>query len=83
MPLYLDTHHRVEGLTAESVAAAHARDLAVQEKHGVTFFRYWFDEATGRVYCLFEAPDEEAGAAAHREAHGGVADEIVQVKEGF
>jgi hypothetical protein len=82
MPLYLDTHHKVEGLTADAVAQAHARDLEVQGKYGVSYFRYWFDEATGRVYCLFEAPDAEAGAAVHREAHGLLADEIIQVQEG-
>jgi Protein of unknown function (DUF4242) len=82
MPLYLDTHHHVEGLTAEAIADAHARDVAVQAKHGATFFRYWFDEATGRVYCLFEAPDADSGAAVHRDAHGLLADEIIQVQEG-
>ena len=43
---------------------------------------YWFDEASGKVYCLVEAPDAEAAAAVHREAHGLVADEIVPVREG-
>ena len=82
MPLYRDTHRHVEGLTAEAVAGAHARDLEVQAKHGVSYLRYWFDEATGRVYCLFEAPDADTGALVHREAHGLMADEITQVQEG-
>jgi hypothetical protein len=82
MPLYLDTHNHVPGLTAEAVAQAHARDVEVQDKYAATFFRYWFDEATGRVFCLFEAPDADAGAAVHREAHGLMADEITQVQEG-
>ena len=82
MPLYLDRHDHVEGLTADAVAQAHARDLEVQGKYGVTYFRYWFDEATGRVFCLFEAPDEETGVAVHKEAHGLLADEITRVQEG-
>lgn len=82
MPLYLDTHEHVEGLNAEMIADAHRRDLEVQEKYGVAYYRYWFDEATGRVYCLFEAPDAEAGAAVHREAHGAMADVITEVREG-
>ena len=82
MPLYLDRHDFVPGLTAEAVAEAHAHDLAVQDSYGVQYFRYWFDEATGRVFCLFEAPDEEAGIAVHREAHGLLADEITKVQEG-
>jgi Protein of unknown function (DUF4242) len=82
MPLFLDEHHHVPGLTAEAVAGAHARDLEVQDKYGVHYFRYWFDEGTGRVFCLFEAPDEEAGIAVHREAHGLLADVITPVREG-
>jgi Nickel responsive protein SCO4226-like len=82
MPLYLDTHKHVPGLTAAAVAEAHAADLAVQAKHGVSFVRYWYDEATGKVFCLAEAPSAEAAMAVHREAHGLMADEIVEVKEG-
>ena len=82
MPLYMDVHKNVEGLTAEAVASAHARDLEVQGKHGVEFLRYWYNEADGAVFCLFEAPSREAGEAAHREAHGLLADEITEVREG-
>jgi hypothetical protein len=82
MPLYLDTHKHVPGLTAAAVADAHARDLEVQGKHAVSYLRYWFDEATGKVYCLAEGPSPDALAAVHREAHGLLADEIVEVREG-
>lgn len=82
VPLYLDTHKHVPGLTAEAVSAAHARDLEVQGKHGVSYMRYWFDEATGKVYCLAEAPSPDAMIDVHREAHGLLADEIVEVREG-
>jgi hypothetical protein len=82
MPLYMDTHHNVEGLTAEAVAAAHTKDLEVQDKYAVKYLRYWFDEGTGTVFCLCEAPSKEAAEAVHREAHGLVAEEITEVKEG-
>ena len=82
MPLYLDTHNKVDGLTEEMIAEAHRADLATQDKDGVTYYRYWFDESTGRVYCLFEAPDAAAGEAVHREAHGALADVITEVREG-
>ena len=82
MPLYMDTHERVEGLTADAVEGAHKRDLEVQGKHGVKYLKYWFDEGTGRVYCLVEAPSKEAAEAVHREAHGLLADQLVEVKEG-
>jgi len=82
MPLYLDTHDHVPGLTGEAVAKAHARDLEVQGKHNVSYLRYWYDEATGKVYCLVEAPSPDAAEAVHREAHGLLADRIQQVTEG-
>jgi hypothetical protein len=78
----MDEHTKVDGLTADAVADAHKMDLAVQEQHGVSYLKYWFNEQTGRVYCLVEAPSEEAAAAVHREAHGLLADEIVEVIEG-
>jgi hypothetical protein len=82
MALFMDTYRNVEGLTAEAVAGAHQADLATQEKHGVDYKQYWFDEAKGAVYCLVEAPDADAAASVHREAHGLVADDIVEVHEG-
>ncbi|HET9847334.1 MAG TPA: DUF4242 domain-containing protein [Candidatus Dormibacteraeota bacterium] len=82
MPLFMDTHEKVDGLTAEAVAGAHQRDLEVQGKHGVNYLKYWFNESDGRVYCLVDAPSKDAAVAVHREAHGLVPDEIVEVKEG-
>ena len=82
MALFMDVHHKVEGLTAEAVSGAHQRDLEVQQKYGVDYRQYWFDEASGKVFCLVEAPHADAAAAVHREAHGLVADEIVPVHEG-
>ena len=82
MPLFMDVHHKVDGLTADAVAGAHERDLAVQGKHGVKYLKYWFDDKAGKVFCLVDAPSKEAAAAVHREAHGLVADEINPVKEG-
>lgn len=82
MPLYLDTHNYVAGLTAAAVAQAHARDLEVQGKYGVSYLRYWYDEATGKVFCLVEAPSPQSAEDVHREAHGLLADVIVEVREG-
>lgn len=83
MPLYLDVHHKIEGLTKEAIQEAHQRDVEVGEKQGVKYLRYWYDTVSGRVYCLVEAPNEEAAHAVHREAHGLVADEITEVSEGM
>jgi hypothetical protein len=82
MPLFMDIHHKVEGLTPEAVTAAHQQDLALQARYGVRFIRYWYDERTGKVFCLSEAPTSEAVTAIHRAGHGLLADEVVQVSEG-
>ncbi len=82
MPIYMDTHKSVDGLTTEAVAEAHMKDLEVQEKHGVKYLKYWFNEEDGTIFCLVDAPNKEAAAAVHQEAHGLVAQEIVEVKEG-
>lgn len=82
MPLFMDVHHKVEGLTAEAVAGAHEKDLEIQDQHGVNYLRYWFDEDSGKVFCLVDAPNAEAAATVHREAHGLVADELIPVQEG-
>ncbi len=82
MPLFMDVHEKVEGLTAEAVAGAHAKDLETQGQYGVDYQQYWFDEESGKVFCLVDAPDAESAARVHREAHGLVADQLVAVQEG-
>ena len=86
MPMYMDIHEIPE-ITAEGVAAAHAADEEVQGKHGVTYHKYWLNEAQGKVFCLCSAPNPEAARAVHNEAHGQVADKIIEVApeiaEGF
>jgi hypothetical protein len=82
MGLFMDIHHKVDGATAQDVADAHMRDLAEQEKYGVNYRNYWFDESSGRIFCLVEAPDQDAAVRVHREAHGLVADEILPVVQG-
>ena len=82
MPVFLDIHEKVDGLTAQAVADAHRRDTATQEKYGVNYIRYWFNEDEGKVFCLVEAPNKEAAIQVHREAHGLVADQIIEVEEG-
>ena len=82
MALYMDVHHLTGPVTMDDVAKAHAADLETQDAHGVHYLRYWVDEANSKVFCLVDAPDAEAAATVHREAHGLVADEIYPVTEG-
>jgi hypothetical protein len=48
----------------------------------VRYLRYWVNEDQGKVFCLVEAPSEDAAHTVHREAHGLVADELYVVTEG-
>lgn len=82
MALFMDIHRSVDGLTSDALAGAHARDLEVQNKHGVRYLSYWFNENDGTVFCLCEAPSKQAAEAVHREAHGILANEIIEVKQG-
>jgi hypothetical protein len=82
MPLYMDQHRDISDLTAEAVAGAHQRDREVEARHGVNYLKYWFNEDSGEVFCLVQAPNKEAAAAVHREAHGMVADVLTEVREG-
>jgi len=82
MPLFMDVHKGVDGLTAQAVADAHKKDLETQGKYGVKYLKYWFNEQDGTVFCLSEAPDKESALRVHSEAHGLEPDEIIEVKEG-
>ncbi|MFI5419400.1 MAG: nickel-binding protein [Nitrososphaerales archaeon] len=82
MPKYMDTHKNVKGITAKAAADAHKKDLDVQGKYGVNYLKYWVDEKNGNIFCLVVAPNSETAAIVHREAHGLVADEIVEITEG-
>lgn len=79
--LFMDVH-RLDQVRAADVAAAHQKDLAVQDRHGVRFIRYWVDEDSATVMCLSEAPDAQAVLDTHREAHGLVSDEVMEVIQG-
>lgn len=81
MPRFLDIHSGLDHVTAAQVAEAHARDLAVQDKYGVRYIKYFFDAATGKVFCFSEAPSKELALAVHREAHGNMPDDIFEVEE--
>ena len=78
MPLYIDVHRNVEGLTVDVVEEAHQKDLEVQDKHTVNYLRYCFNEDDGAIFCLYKAPKREAADQVHRESHGFATDEIIE-----
>jgi len=86
MPLYMDIH-TIGATTPEEVAKAHEADLKVQQKYGVDYVKYWFNQSRGKIFCLVDAPSSEAATAVHLEAHGIAAEKIIEVEpevaEGF
>lgn len=80
MPLFMDRHD-VPGVTAADIAAAHVRDLEVQDRFGVRFITYWFEEDAECGFCFVEAPDKESVEAAHREAHGLIPAQVIEVDQ--
>ena len=78
MAIFMDRHD-LKGTTAAEIAEAHRKDLEVQDQYGVKFLTYWFDQQRGTTFCLVDAPDKETAQCVHREAHGHVAGEIVEV----
>ncbi len=83
MPKYMDVHTVEGGVTADDVAALHAKDLEHAPAHGVTFLKYWLDEEKGKIFCLSEAPSAEAHMAVHEAAGGfdAIPQEIFEVSE--
>jgi hypothetical protein len=81
--LYIDVHKMPDGkVNFDDVAGAHAKDVAVQDKYGVKFIKYWVDEKSGSVYCLASAGDSNAIRKSHAEAHGLLPEQIFPVAEG-
>ena len=87
MPLYMDIHEVSGGVSAEDVAKAHAEDVKIEDKYGVHYHKYWVNEKAGKIFCLCHAPNAEAAVQVHREAHGMVADKVIEIQpelaEGF
>ncbi len=79
MPLYMDVHPGLGDATPEEVAAAHKRDLEVQDEFGVRFLSYWFSDPEGKAFCLAEAPDSGSLATCHKAAHGLMPNEIIEI----
>ena len=82
MPRYIDIHRNLKGVTIKELAAAHEKDLEVQNKYGVKFLKYWLDEKAETAFCLSDAPNREAPSKAHGASHGLIPQETYEVLEG-
>ena len=79
MPLYMDVHN-LQGASTIQIDQAHSADLAEQGKYGVKYLKYWFDEGKGKAFCLVDAPSPDAAQSVHRQAHGQLAEKIIEVQ---
>lgn len=79
--MYMDVHAGLGDASAEDIAAAHARDLSLQDKYGVRYLTYWYNGPAGKTFCLVEAPDADTAQRVHKEAHGLMPHDIIEVGE--
>ena len=75
----MDRHDGLDA-TAKSLAEAHQLDLKVQNKFGCKAHTYWYDEGKQIAFCLIEAPDKKAVEDMHRNSHGLVGNQIIEVQ---
>ena len=78
MPLYMDRHD-IRDATLEEVTKAHQNDLEIQARHFCKMLTYWYDESRGVAFCLVEAPSAASVRDMHREAHGLIPHQIIEV----
>ena len=80
MPLFMDFHKiDSEAITEEDMYRAHLRDVAVQNKHGLVYKRYYLNLQQKTAFCLMEGPNKEACVESHKEAHGIGACNVIEV----
>ncbi len=71
--------HDIREATADKVAMAHKSDLSIQSRHSCKALTYWYDEVRGTAFCLIEAPSAAAVQEMHKEAHGLIPNQIIEV----
>lgn len=79
MPIYMDVHDGLGDATPDDVAAAHQRDLEIQDEFGVRFLSYWVNAPGGKAFCLVESPDADSVKKCHMVAHGLMPHELIEV----
>ncbi len=82
MPIYMD-YHILDEVTIEQVKQAHLIDKKTQDKYNVKYHQFWVNEKAGTVFCLIEGPNADACEQVHREAHGDVSCNIIEVEAGL
>ena len=65
---FMDVHNGFFGVTAEQLAEAPGRDLAIEGQEDVHYERAWLDPVAGKVFCLATGPTKEAVMRVHERA---------------
>ncbi len=81
MPIFMDVHNDLGDVTEQDIKGAHQRDLEIQDEYGVHFLTYWFNSPDGTAFCLVDAPSKEAAIAVHKQSHGLVPHNMVEVEK--
>jgi AraC-like DNA-binding protein len=80
MPIYMDVHI-IPGVKARDVAEAHRKDLLVEGDYQCKCITYWIDEERENIFCLIDAPNQEAVSEMHGRAHGLIPNRIIEVNK--
>jgi hypothetical protein len=75
-------YHILDEVNIENVKQAHLIDKKIQEKYNVKYHQFWINKKAGTAFCLIEGPNAEACEPVHREAHGDVSCNIIEVEAG-
>lgn len=85
MPLFMDLHELDEFSehTIDELKKGHLMDLAIQAKYNVQYKHYYISPNSKKAFCVMEGPDKESCEAVHKEAHGVIACNIVEVTPNY
>jgi AraC-like DNA-binding protein len=75
----MDRHDSLDA-TAKAIAEAHQLDIKIQSNYGCKALTYWFDEDKKIAFCLIDAPDKKSVEEMHRNSHGLVPNQIIEVQ---
>jgi class 3 adenylate cyclase len=78
VPIYMDRHD-FAGQTAVDAATMHLKDIEAQGRFGIEFLTYWFDHDRQTAFCLVRAPSGEMVEAVHRQSHGALPGQVIEV----
>lgn len=77
----MDIHIGEKVIDLEVVRELHLMDKVIEHKYGVKHIHYYFNAEEGMGFCLLSGPDKETCVRVHKESHGDVASNIIEIEE--